>query len=198
MNLQVNLLKKSEQRYQGIVSMKVMVLGSASVLIGILVLFFLLAGIHKVTMMAHLERTRREWSRLEPVAAAVRRQADAAGANRKAYESVQEWSKRTGASFYKIMRELQRSVPPHVQIFRLEAGIMPRLKDGNSECMLQLSGRAEGKGGELLAVEFKRNLNSSSEIQSFCSEVRLVSSQREIGDVWIFSMEGRRELGESR
>jgi len=197
MNLQINLLKKSEQRYQGIVSMKVIVLGSAALLIGILALFFLLSGIHKVTLMAHLERTRREWARLEPGSQVVRRQSDAARANRRAYKNVQGWAKRTGAPLYKIMRELQRSVPVQVQVFRLEAGVFPSLKNGNPECSLQLNGRAEGTGGEMLAVELKRNLNGSSEVRSFCNEVRLVSSQRETGDAWVFSMEGRREIGDA-
>ena len=198
MNLYVNFLKKNEQRYQGIVSMKVMVLGSAAVLIGILALFFVLAGIHKVTLMAHLERTRREWTRLEPISAAIQQQADAAHSNRKAYEAIQEWTRRTGAPLYKILRELQRSVPTQVQIFRLEAGVFPDMKNGNSECSLQLNGRAEGAGGELLAVEFKRNLNGSTEVKNFCNEVRLVSSQREAGDVWVFAMEGRREIGDTQ
>ncbi len=198
MNLQINLLKKSERRYQGIVSMKVMVLGSATVLIGILALFFVLAGIHKVTLMAHLERTRREWIRIEPISLTVRRQVDATRANRKSYEGVQEWAKRTGAPLYKILRELQRSVPVQVQVFRLEAGVFPGQKEGISECTLQLNGRAEGVGGELLAVEFKRNLNGSTEVQNFCNEVRLVSSQREADDVWVFAMEGRREIGDAQ
>lgn len=196
MNLQINLLKKSERRYQGIVSMKIMVLGSAAVFSGILLLFFVLAGIWKVTLLANLERTRREWTRQAPVAEVVRLQTEASAINRRTLNELNEWSDRTGAPMYKIMRELQRSVPTQIQLSRVYAAVEEEETGADPECILQLSGWAVGEGGELLAVEFKRNLNDSKELRDFCDEVRLVSSQRETGASWVFSLEGRRVIEE--
>jgi hypothetical protein len=197
MNLQINLLKKSEQRYQGIVSMKVMVLGSAAGFAGFLLLFGMLAGIARVTVLANLERTRREWTRQEPLAAVVRLQTAAIVANRKTHASLDEWSERTGAPVFKIIRELQSSVPTHIQLSRAFVGITDTGSSGHPECVLQLSGWAEGEGGELLAVEFKRNLNNSSELRGFCDEVRLISSRRESDTSWVFSLEGKRIIQEA-
>ncbi len=197
MNLQINLLKKNERRYQGIVSMKFMVLGAAAVFGGILLLFFVLAGIAKVTVMANLERTRREWTRQEPVAAIIRMQTTAISANRRTRTSLDQWSERTGAPFHRIMRELQRSVPGQIQLSRIYAGMTESGSSGQPECVLQLSGWAVGEGGELLAVEFKRNLNYSKQLKSFCGEMRLISSRRESDASWTFSLEGKRILEEA-
>jgi len=197
MNLQLNLLKKNERRYQGIVSMKVMVLGAVAVFGGILLLFFVLAGIAKVTVLANLERTRREWTRQEPLAAVIRMQTSASSANRRTRASLDEWSERTGAPLHKIMRELQSSVPTHVQLSRVYAETTEEGSSGQPECVLQLSGWAVGEGGEMLAVEFKRNLNNSKELRSFCDEVRLISSRRESDASWVFSLEGKRIIEEA-
>ncbi len=197
MNLQVNLLKKNERRYQGIVSMKVMVMGAVAVFGGILLLFFVLAGITKVTLLANLERTRRDWARQEPLAAIVRMQTTAAAANRRTRVVLDEWSERTGAPLHKIMRELQGSVPTQVRLSRVYAEMIEEGSSGQPECILQLSGWAVGEGGEMLGVEFKRNLNDSKELRSFCDEVRLISSRRESDASWVFSLEGKRIVEEA-
>ena len=197
MNLQINLLKKGERRYQGIVSMKVMVMGAIAVFGGILLLFFVLAGIAKVTVLANLERTRREWTRKMPVSSVIGMQTSAAAANRRTSASLDEWSERTGAPLYKIMRELQSSVPTSVQLSRVYAEIIEEGSSGQPECVLQLSGWTVGEGGEMLAVEFKRNLNNSKELRSFCDEVRLISSRRETDASWVFSLEGKRIIEEA-
>ena len=197
MNMQINLLKKGERRYQGIVSMKVMVMGAIAVFGGILLLFFVLAGIAKVTVLANLERTRREWTRKMPVSSVIGMQTSAAAANRRTSASLDEWSERTGAPLYKIMRELQSSVPTSVQLSRVYAEIIEEGSSGQPECVLQLSGWTVGEGGEMLAVEFKRNLNNSKELRSFCDEVRLISSRRETDASWVFSLEGKRIIEEA-
>lgn len=197
MNLQINLLKKNERRYQGIVSMKVMVMGAIAVFGGILLLFFVLAGIAKVTVLANLERTRREWTRQMPISSVIRMQTAAASANRRTLNSLDEWSERTGAPLHKIMRELQNSVPTQVQLSRVYAEITESGSSGQPECVLQLSGWAVGEGGDMLAVEFKRNLNYRKELRSFCDEVRLISSRRESDASWVFSLEGKRIVEEA-
>jgi len=197
MNLQINLLKKNERRYQGIVSMKVMVMGAIAVFGGILLLFFMLSGIAKVTVLANLDRTRKDWILQMPVSAIIRMQTEAAALNRRTSASLDEWSERTGAPLHKIMRELQGSVPAQVQLSRVYAKIIEAGSSGQPECVLQLSGWAVGEGGDMLAVEFKRNLNNSKELRSFCDEVRLISSRRETDDSWVFSLEGKRMIEEA-
>jgi len=198
MNLQINLLKKAEQRYQGIVSMKVLVAGSVAVFVGILLICLLFSSIARVALNANIERARREWSRQEPIATAVRKQSEALAQNRQTISVLEGWSKRTGAPMYKIMHELQRSVPAQMQLSRLYAGVMPNERSGKPEYQLQLSGWAVGKGGNLLAVKFKRNLNANEVIRNFCNDIRLVSSQREMGEVWIFALEGRKPVEDEK
>lgn len=193
MSLQVNLLRKADRRYQGIVSMKVMVLSSVSVLAGITILVFSLAGISKMTLNANLERARREWTRLDPQAAVVRRCQSAISANRKTLSGLESWAKGDHLSMFNILRAVQSEIPAQMTLEHLYAGLEQLADKDPVYRTLRLSGRSQG---ELTAVEAKRKLTASAEVRGFCGEVRLVSSQRETGDIWIFALEGRRLAAE--
>lgn len=192
MSLQVNLLKKSERRFQGIVSMKVMALGSISVLAGISVLVFSLAGISKMTLNANLERARHEWARLEPQAAVVRKCQAATATNRKTLTELESWAQGDHLSMFSILRAVQSRIPAQMMVGNFFAGLEQAADTDPVYCTLRLSGRSQG---ELTAVDAKRQLNANAEVRGFCGEVKLVSSQRETGEIWIFALEGRRQAG---
>lgn len=194
MSLQVNLLKKTERRFQGIVSMKVMVLGSAGVLVGITVLVLSLAGISKVTLNANLERTRREWERLEPQAAVVRKDQAAAAANRKTLAELESWAQ-GDLSMFSILRAVQSRIPAQMTLENLYSGLEQASDTEPVYSTLRLSGRAQG---EMTAVDTKRQLNADAQVRGFCGEVKLGSSQRESGEIWMFALEGRRSAGGSK
>jgi hypothetical protein len=191
MSLQVNLLKKVERRYQGIVSMKVIALSSISLLAGITILVFLLAGISKMTLNANLDRARREWKRLDPQAAVIRSGQAAVDINRKTLSEMDVWAKGDHPSMFSILRAVQSQIPAQMSLDRCYAGL-EQYESDPAYYTLRLSGRAQG---ELTAVEAKRQLNSAAGLRRFCGEVKLVSSQREAGEIWIFSLEGRRLAG---
>ena len=192
MNLQINLLTKTERRYQGIVSMKVMVLGSVGVLAGVTVLILSLAGISKMTLNANLDRARREWDRLDPQASAIRNDGYAATANRETLQKLEGWATGSRVSMFAVLRAVQGEIPGQMQLNNLFAGIQEDEGNGKPHYILRLSGRAQG---ELVAVEAKRKLNVNSEVRGFCSEVRLISSNREEGERWTFALEGKRQAG---
>jgi len=192
MSLQVDLLKKTERRYQGIVSMKVMIMGSVGVLAGTTMLVLSLAGIWRATQNANLKRAHREWARLSPMSAAVRANGMAAEANQKTIARMDVWAKGGSVPMYTILRETQRDIPERIQLNNLYAGILEGDEEAPSYYVLRLSGRALG---ELVAVEAKRKLTRNKNVQGFCGNVRLVSSEREAGDVWTFALEGRRLAG---
>lgn len=193
MSLQVNLLKKAERRYQGIVSMKVMVLGSASVLVGVTVLVLFLAGISKMTLNANLDRARREWERLGPLADVVRSAHAATAANRQTLAKLESWAQGDHRAMHTILRAVQSEIPPQMELSNLYAGTEQASDEDPAYYTLRFSGRAQG---ELTAVNAKRQLNGNAEVRGFCGEVKLVSSQRETGDVWVFAFEGRRPAEE--
>ncbi len=192
MNLQVNLLKKVERRYQGIVSMKVMALGSVSVLAGITILVFSLAGISKMTLNANLDRARREFERLDPQAKVIRAGQAAIEANRKTLADLETWSQGDHPSMFSILRAVQREIPAPMALENLFAGLEQETPTDPSYYTLRINGRAQG---ELTAVDAKRQLNSSAELRRFCGEAKLISSQRETGENWKFALEGRRLAG---
>jgi hypothetical protein len=192
MSFQVNLLKKIERRYQGIVSMKVMVLGSVSVLAGITILVFLLAGVSKMTLNANLDRARREWERLEPQAAVVRKAQAAIAINSKTFSDLESWAKGDHPSMYSVLYAAQSRIPAQMALDNFYAGLEEAFDADPAYYTLRFSGRSLG---ELTAVEAKRLLNAEADLRRFCGEIKLVSSQRESGETWIFALEGRRPTG---
>lgn len=192
MSFQVDLLKKTERRYQGIVSMKVMALGSVSVLASVTILVFSLAGISKMTLGANLDRARKEFGRLDSQAAVVRNDQAAIDANRKTLSDLEKWSQGDHFSMSVILRAVQSEIPAQMALENLYAGLEQEDSTKPVYYTLRLSGRALG---ELTAVDAKRQLNSSAELRRFCGEAKLVSSQRETGESWIFALEGRRLAG---
>jgi hypothetical protein len=194
MSLQVNLLKKTERRYQGIVSMKVMVLGSVSVLAGITILVFLLAGVSKMTLSANLDRARREWNRLEPQAAVVRKEQDAISTNKKTLAELESWSTGEHSSMFNILYAVQSRIPAQMALDNFYAGQEQASDADPIYYTLRFSGRSLG---ELTAVEAKRQLSEDAGLRRFCGEIKLVSSLRESGETWVFALEGRRAAGGS-
>ena len=192
MNLQVNLLKKTEQRYQGIVSMKVMALSSVSLLASITIMVFLLAGISRMSLNNNLDRARREFKRLDPLANAVRSAQTAIEANRKTLATLEGWSQGDCPSMFILLRSIQSGIPAPMTLDNLYAGLEQEVDSKPGYYTLRISGRAQG---ELTAVDAKRQLNSSAELRRFCGETKLVSSQREAAEKWMFLLEGRRLAG---
>ena len=189
MRLRIDFLKKTERRYQGIVSTKVMVLGSISVLAGTTMLVLSLAMISKATQTANFKRAQREWDRLNPLATAVRQNGVAAEENLKTLARIDAWVKGGSVPMYTILKEVQREIPAMIQLNNLRAGILEGEEGEPSSYLLRLSGRALG---ELVAVEAKRKMTDNESVRAFCGNIRLVSSGREAGDVWTFALEGRR------
>lgn len=192
MSLQINLLRKTERRYQGIVSMKVMALGSVSVLAGVTILVFLLAGISKMTLNANLDRARSEWARIEPQAAVVRKAQAAIAANGKTLSDIESWSKGDYPSMFSILYAAQSRIPAQMALDNFYAGLEQASSTDPFYYVLRFSGRSQG---ELTAVDAKRLLNADADLRRFCGEVKLVSSQRESGEIWTFVLEGRRPAG---
>jgi len=189
MSLQINLLKKTERRYQGIVSMKVIVLSSVSLLAAITVLVFLLAGVSRMRLNSNLGRARRASERIEPQAVLVRNAQAATAANRKTLAELKKWNQGDHLSMFSILRAVQSRIPQRMALENLYAGLENNLADDKPNYTLRFSGRAQG---ELTAVEAKRQLNENAEVRGFCGEVKLVSSQRDTGEIWIFALDGHR------
>jgi hypothetical protein len=189
MNLQVNLMRKAEQRFQGIVSMKVMALGSVSLLAGITILVFTLVGISKMTLTASLGRARQEFGLINPQADVLRTAQAAIAKNQKTLAELDRWGAAACPPMNVILRSVQTHVPAQMALSHFFAGI-ERGKESNNAVhySLRISGVAEG---ELTAVEAKRQLNADAELRRFCGEIRLASSQR-YGETWAFSIEGSR------
>jgi hypothetical protein len=189
MSLQINLLKKTERRFQGIVSMKVIVLSSVSLLASVTALVFLLAGISRVTLNSNLERARRALQRIEPKADQLRNAQAATAANSETLSELENWSKSDRPLMYSMLRAVQKNIPSQMELYHFFISADQANENDSAPCTFRISGTAKG---ELTVIDAKRQLNADVELRSFCGEVKLVSSQRYQGEVWAFALEGYR------
>lgn len=190
MNFQINFLKKTERRYQGVVSMKVMVIGSLSVLVGITGLVLTLAAISKISLNADLGRVRSEWGRLSPQAARIQNWQACTATNQQTIARLESWTQGGQLFVHKVLRGIQSEIPDQMALGNLFVG-MEEAADpaaGPSHRVVRFSGRAVG---EMTSVEARRRLNENSVLRGYCGDIRLISSQRESGENWIFALEGR-------
>lgn len=188
MNLQVNLLKKSEQRFQGVVSLKVMAFGAAGILAAVTLLTVSLSAAARMRLNAQAERVRMEWKEVDAPSVRARANQTALDANRKVLAIAEGRAESGVIPMYRVLLAVQENIPERMAIGVLRAG-EEQGADKKIEKVLSFSGRARG---ELTAVEARRNLNRNATLQQFCGELRLISSQRAEGDNWIFALEGRR------
>lgn len=196
MSLRVDLLKKNERRYQGIVSMKVMVLGSVGVLLGTSLLVLALALISQATQSSNYKRAKKSWEDIKPTVAVIKENGVAAEANRKTLERIDAWTKGGSVPMYKILREVQKEIPAEIQLQSMRAGILEgESEDQESYYILRISGLAIGA---LLPVDAKLKFNSNENITGFCGDVRLISSDPVGEDMRSFAIEGRRAQEEAK
>lgn len=185
MSFHINLIKKTECRYQGRVSMKVLALGSVSVLVGGAALVMLSVGISHATQSSSLEMVRSQLSYMEPKADVLRKKQAATQANRESLG----WTGHSGGTgcppMNGVLRSVQRHVPAQMTLTHFYAGT--KAAASSESRVLRISGTANG---ELTAVEARHALSSDAELTRFCGEVRLTSSQRYSGEIWAFAIEG--------
>ena len=93
---------------------------------------------------------------------------------------------------FSILYAAQSRIPAQMALDNFYAGLEQASSTDPFYYVLRFSGRSQG---ELTAVEAKRLLNADADLRRFCGEVKLVSSQRESGEIWIFALEGRRLAG---
>ena len=187
MDFKINLLKKTERRYQGMVSMKVMVLGSVSVLVSVGIMVFLLAWISNLSLNIDLQRARTEWEGLSSQELAVRSARAATASNTKMLAALERPGTAGRPPMYSGLRAVQENVPSQMELYHFSAGVEQGREQDSLMCTLRISGTATG---ELTAVEARRQLNADARLRSFCGEIRLVSSKRYFGESWAFALEG--------
>ena len=112
----VNLLKKSELRYQGAVSWGFILL--CGIGIPVLLIFFGvgLSFVHRASIKSQLESSQALWENLDPRLEAYKKGAMVLSTNQKIIELFQGWDT-SRISFVKLLDEVQDNRPGECSVF---------------------------------------------------------------------------------
>jgi len=183
----VNLLKKTEQRYQGAVSRRFML---ASVVVTPIMVIALLSGIKLVQytgVQAQLRANRKIWADLEPKLELFKHENKGLVANQNMLGLIDGWDTSQG-SFVKLLEDIQQTVPENIQFTRLSVkGESARTSFTAPEHMqldyaLVVEGISQGERAENQVIDLRRNLLACEQVGAICSTLKLASLRKRNSD----------------
>lgn len=159
----VNLLKKGEQRYQGAVSGRFILISAIVIpVMAVALVSFLVIMKHK-QVQSELTQSRERWQELDPQYEAFKGEGVGFKKGKKMGDLFAGWSK-SRISFYELLSEVQNTVPSNMQFSRLSlrsASAAASYKTPEDIAIwfnLIVEGRAFGESAEQHVFGFQKDL----------------------------------------
>ena len=200
----VNLLKKNEQRYQGAVSRRFIMV---SLVITPIVLVAVLSTVKLVQytgIQAQLKASRAIWADLEPRVELYKSEQSGLTANRKIMDVLDSW-KRAQGSFALLLDEIRDDVPENIQISHLSirgtlaSSLYAEPEDAAINYSMSIEGISQGDLAEKQVIRLQKDLLDSKHVSSAFATLKLASMRKNSrrGDVKIreFRLEGENPEG---
>lgn len=195
----VNLLKKSEQRYQGAVSRRFLLV---SIVVTPILFITILSGVKLIqytAVQSNLKSSREIWENLSPRLELYKEEQRSLGANNQAMELITSW-RSTQVGFSKLLTELQTTVPSGIQLTRMAIRSEPKTsiyenpEDFPLDYTLTIQGVAEGERAEDAVISLRKGLLKPEHMRSTFESVKLSSMRKRTGmsgqSMREFSLEG--------
>lgn len=145
-NIRVNLIKPTELRYQGAVSMRFIIIVCIAVPLALTLLVSGIKGIRTAQLSADLKNAKDQWQQIEQKYNTAKTEMPRYEKMESLYEDLKEW--RPGnAQLSAILLNLQKTVPENIQLVFMDYGLILK-KEGETECFLTIDGRSTGKSAE--------------------------------------------------
>jgi hypothetical protein len=182
----VNLLKKSEQRYQGAVSRRFMLI---SIVATPIFLIAILSGVKLIQfggVQSNLKSSREIWVDLKPRLSLYEDEQRGLNTNKEALALIEGW-KNTQVSQHGLISEIQVVVPGNIQLTRLSIRSQPGTsiyaepEDFGLKYKLMLQGIAEGSRAENSVIGLRRNLLDMDLMKATFESVKLASLRKRSG-----------------
>ncbi len=182
----VNLLKKSEQRHQGVVSRK---FTFVSAVVAPILLIAILSGVKLFQyngVKSELTANRILWKDLEPRLTLFKDENRGLVMNRKALDLFGGW-KNSQASFVTLLEDIQGIVPEQVQFTRLSVqtkktgSVYATVDDLALSFDLVIEGLAHGARAENYVIDLRKDLLTCQQIGSTFESIKLASMRKREG-----------------
>lgn len=174
----VNMLKKSEQRYQGAVSRRFLLV---SIVVTPILLITLLSGVKLIQYTAvksNLKSSREIWAGLSPRLALYKEEQRSLATNKRAMELVSGW-RSTQVPLSELLTEIQGSVPENIQLSRLairsEPGtsIYDKPENFTLDYTLTMQGVVQGDRAEEVVITLRKDLLKTEWMRTTFDSIKL-------------------------
>ncbi len=182
----VNLLKKSEQRYQGAVSRRFVLV---CVVVVPILFITALSGIKLIqytSVQSSLKSNRELWTSLEPRLESYMNERKSLSENQRAMELIEGWQG-TQLPLSDLLAEIQDSVPENVQLTRVairnESGksVYDKPTDFSKDYSLAVQGVAQGERAEEVVIALLKDLLKTEHMGATFKSAKLGSMRKRIG-----------------
>ncbi len=182
----VNLLKKSEQRYQGVVSRRFLLV---CIVVTPILFITSLSGIKLVqytSVQSSLKSSRELWVGLEPRLEQYKDERRSLVANQRALELIAGWQG-TQVPISELLTEIQGSVPATVQLTRLSirselgTSVYAKPTDFSKDYTLMVQGGAQGEQAEDVVIALLKDLLKTERMGTVFKSVKLGSMRKRVG-----------------
>jgi len=194
----VNLLKKNEQRYQGIVSQRFLF----SVIILAPILVVALVGVIQFSEYGNikegLQSSHIVWDGLDPRLAKCRKEKGGVASNQQLIDLLGGWEK-SRPSLSTLMDGLQGVVPENIQFRRLTlrcdlgSAVSRDPADLEPSYLLVIEGVSQGTLAENEVIQFRKDLLECTQVSEVFDSIKLASMRQRRGNDAVDQREFRLE-----
>ncbi len=203
----VNLLRKNEQRHQGVVSRRFMLV---NIVITPILFIAILSGVKLIQysgVQANLRASREILDTLEPRLAVAQDQQRGLKANRQAIDLIQGWQD-SQVSMDGLLLDIQKAIPENVQLTRIsirsevKVSVYHDVSELGLGYRLVLQGVSQGEQAENAVINLRKELLTREHLSASFNSVKLTSMRKREGQagesVREFSFEGLSTEGEGK
>jgi hypothetical protein len=182
----VNLLKKSEQRYQGAVSRRFTFI---SIVVTPILFIAILSGVKLIQfggIQSNLKSSREIWEDLKPRLALYKEEQRGLNRNTDALELIAGW-RSTLISQNGLISEIQGVVPENIQLTRLSIRSTPdrsvymEPEEFQLKYKLSVQGVAEGNRAENSVIDLRKRLLETELMNTTFESMKLASMRKRSG-----------------
>lgn len=179
--MRVNLIRKSEVRYQGAVSRRFLITTVVTTTLLVLLLISVLVCMGWQARRMKARRLQAHLESIKPRVARVEQLQTVASHNTKTRQTLETW-RANRMAWHEVLRDIQFQVPESVQLNVLDilVGGAPGVPD--TACKMDLRGTAVSDQPEDVVVRFRRSLLEVGSLKSCFSSIKLVSFNRLAAD----------------
>ena len=191
MSLHVNLMEKSERRYQGRVSLRAVGVVLLFVVTIVTIISFLGISSVRIGLGSKQKDVQGTWRQIKSESSDLRRMDQAGQANRKTHLALM--NSLTGERIYRysLLTEIQKHFSVQINLNYLFVGEETGY-DSKPDTVVRLAGDSAGANDGLLPVRLKRTLSKIPEIIALGGALVLKESRPE-DEFWSFMLEARQD-----